>query len=72
MSEALEKLLLDLEPVKERLLMFQTLHEVTLSCYLRSDFGQMGFVLSPKAIQILAKINLEIEFHILSFGGVEN
>jgi hypothetical protein len=46
-------------------------YKVGLSCYIRSDFGQLGFELSVKNIILLKEIGIPIEFHVLSFGLVE-
>ncbi|WP_127490442.1 DUF4279 domain-containing protein [Paenibacillus ehimensis] len=70
-EEVLEQFLMNLEPVAAEINNLQSFHEVTLDCYLRSDFGQMGLSLSPNIVQLLAKLNLGLELHILSFGGVE-
>ena len=47
-------------------------NSVGLNCYLRSDFGQVGFQLSDEAICKLAKLGLCLDFHILSFGAVKD
>jgi hypothetical protein len=44
--------------------------EVSLDCYFRSDYGQIGFELFPDIIDTLNELGLGINFHILSFGGV--
>ncbi|MDQ7095869.1 DUF4279 domain-containing protein [Desulfosporosinus sp. PR] len=46
--------------------------KVIISCYLRSDFGQIGFQLNNDIIFKLASFGLSIDFHILSFGSVKN
>ncbi|MFD2671782.1 DUF4279 domain-containing protein [Marinicrinis sediminis] len=45
-------------------------HEVMLNLYLQSDYAQLGFELSQKAIDCLKKLNIKVDFHILSWGGV--
>jgi hypothetical protein len=45
---------------------------VTINCYLRSDYGQIGFRLSNEIIIKLEKVGLCLDFHILSFGAVDN
>lgn len=46
--------------------------QVKINCYLRSDFAQIGFGITGETISILKKFGLGINFHILSFGGVED
>ncbi|MGI1659914.1 MAG: DUF4279 domain-containing protein [Desulfitobacterium sp.] len=46
--------------------------KLAISCYIRSDFGQMGFHINNEIIIKLASLGLGIDFHILSFGGVKN
>ena len=43
---------------------------VTINCYLRTDYGQIGFQLSNEIISKLEKVGLSLDFHILSFGAV--
>lgn len=45
---------------------------VTINCYFRSDFGQIGFRLNNEIIMKLEKIGLCLDFHILSFGAVND
>jgi len=45
---------------------------ILISCYLRSDYGQIGFQLSEDIILKLGKIGLCLDFHILSFGEVKD
>lgn len=46
-------------------------YEIRINCYVRSEFGQIGFSISPDIMSILSEINVEIDFHILSYGMVE-
>lgn len=68
---ALGKLLVDLDAVNKQILMYTQRYEVKLSCYLRSEYGQMGLEISPKFIDSIAKLGVGLDIHILSFGGVE-
>lgn len=45
---------------------------VLINCYIRSEYGQMGFRLSNEIIKKIEKIGLSLDFHILSFGAVDN
>lgn len=45
--------------------------DVVISCYLRSDMGQIGFEITSEVIKKLNTLGLDIEFHILSFGYVQ-
>ena len=47
-------------------------NSVGLNCYLRSDFGQVGFQLRDEEIFKLADLGLCLDFHILSFGAVRD
>lgn len=47
-------------------------NQVTINCYLRSDLAQIGFEIKGAMITLLEKFGLGINFHILSFGGVED
>jgi len=72
LSESLISFLNEILPHSEYLKEIkETYDEVNLSCFLRSDFGQMGFELTADTIKLLEKLNLSIDFHILSFGLVE-
>ena len=64
----LDKLL----PYSENIKLYTTKYsEVSINCYIRSDMSQIGFVLTPEMINKLDKLNLELNFHILSFGFAE-
>jgi hypothetical protein len=45
-------------------------YSVIINCYIRTEYGQIGFQLSNEIITKLGKIGLSLNFHILSFGGV--
>ncbi|MBP2658248.1 MAG: hypothetical protein H6Q69_1280 [Firmicutes bacterium] len=71
--EDLASLLNDLLPYSEYIReISKSYNQVTINCYLRSDFAQMGFEITGALITILEKFGLGINFHILSFGGVED
>lgn len=46
-------------------------NEVIVNCYIRSDMGQIGFSLDSEAVELLYKLGLKIDVHILSFGMIE-
>lgn len=52
--------------------MIDQYEEVAISCYLRSDFGQIGFQVSSEIISKLEKLGLKLNFHILSLGGIKD
>lgn len=52
--------------------MINQYEEVKVDFYLRSDYGQMGFVLDSTHIKKLATLGLNFNVHILSFGYVED
>ena len=45
---------------------------VAINCYIRSDYAQIGFQLSNEIIMKLGSIGLCLEFHILSYGAVND
>lgn len=45
---------------------------VTVNCYIRSDYGQIGFQLSNEIIMKMGKVGLRLDFHILSYGAVND
>lgn len=47
-------------------------HEVYLTWFLQSDYAQIGAVLEPDVLKKLADLKLQLELHILSWGGVED
>lgn len=46
-------------------------NQVAINCYLRSDFGQMGFEMTNDMITKLEILGIGINFHILSYGFVK-
>ncbi|WP_342439221.1 DUF4279 domain-containing protein [Paenibacillus sp. FSL L8-0436] len=72
-EDALEYLLNKLSPNFEKINeLIGVYKEVIINCYLRSDYGQMGFKLSNEMMKKIALLGVELDIHILSFGGVEN
>ncbi|HHU28011.1 TPA: DUF4279 domain-containing protein [bacterium] len=41
---------------------------VTIDCYLRTKYGQIGFQMDNKIINKLANLGLSLNYHILSYG----
>ncbi|QVK19277.1 DUF4279 domain-containing protein [Mycoplasmatota bacterium] len=41
---------------------------VTIDCYLRSNYGQIGFQMNNKIFKKLVDLGLSLNFHILSYG----
>ncbi|MBU2703794.1 hypothetical protein Ga0466249_004944 [Sporomusaceae bacterium BoRhaA] len=68
----LTNLLNDLFPYFDYIREIRNVYEVTLNCYLRSDYAQMGLEITSDVITLIEKFGLGISFHILSFGGVED
>ncbi|MEL1136605.1 DUF4279 domain-containing protein [Desulfitobacterium sp. THU1] len=69
LSELLDKLLPYAKCIQEASKQYE---RSAISCYIRSEFGQMGFHINNEIIIKLASLGLDIDFHILSFGGVKN
>lgn len=67
----LADLLSDLLPYSKYILEISKHYkQVTIDCYLRSNFAQIGFQISHNTISMLEKLDLSLNFHILSFGEV--
>ncbi|MBW4085752.1 DUF4279 domain-containing protein [Paenibacillus sp. S150] len=72
-DEVLESLLQKLTPNFEKVNeLVGKYKEVNINCYLRSEYGQMGFELSSEIVRKIALLGVGVDFHILSFGGVES
>ncbi len=56
---------------KETLLSLKQQYELSIKLFIRSDFGQLGYTLPASVIKSLAQLEVDLETHILSFGGVE-
>jgi hypothetical protein len=69
---ALEELLNTLHIHKSFIGEISNVYDVYVSFELRSNLGQLGFVLQPKTIKALADLNIRFEVHILSYGEVED
>ena len=68
-EKELEILLVKLIEKKEEIIKFKSsCNQVCINFYIRSDLGQLGFTLNPNIIQTMSYLNIEINFHILSFG----
>ncbi|WP_028778715.1 DUF4279 domain-containing protein [Shimazuella kribbensis] len=62
-------LLEDLYPYRDYISSLRKYYsQVMIDCYLRSDFGQMGFSMNSSMLNILAELKLDINFHLLSYG----
>lgn len=71
--EGLRKLLNEMYPYVKYIREIKKIYsQVTINCYLRSHFGQIGFEITEEVIMLIEKFGLGINFHILSFGEVEN
>ena len=46
--------------------------QVCVDIYLRSEYGQIGFSLNKEIYSFLDRLGVQINFHILSFGKVED
>lgn len=46
--------------------------ELTIKCYVQSEYAQISFKISPSVLKKLASMNIEFEVSILSWGGVES
>ncbi|MEK4853296.1 DUF4279 domain-containing protein [Paenibacillus sp. FSL H7-0756] len=71
-EDILELLLQQLTPnLKTITEMIDEYDEVRINCFMRSDYGQMGFALSNEMLTKLTVLGVGMAFHILSFGMVE-
>lgn len=69
LDRLLQKLSSNFETVSE---LNELYSRVIINCYLRSDYGQLGFELSNEILKKTASLGIGLDFHILSFGGVES
>lgn len=69
LSTLLEDLLPYSEYIKEVSSNFES---ITINCYLRSNYGQIGFQMNNEIILKLGQIGVSLDFHILSFGAVKD
>ncbi|MCE5173714.1 DUF4279 domain-containing protein [Paenibacillus profundus] len=69
-SDALEQLLSKLDIVKIQSII-DSCDEAFINLFLNTDYGQLGFELTPRVITLLSKLNLKLEIHVISFGRVE-
>ncbi|MCA1032519.1 DUF4279 domain-containing protein [Bacillus timonensis] len=70
-NDTLSTLLSYLSHSKQFIVMLSKSHNVSIKCYIQSSMAQIGFDLSPPTIVELSKLNVKLEFSILSWGGVE-
>lgn len=68
-SQTLIRLLNRLEKDKMKYII-KSCTDAVIGLYLNSDYGQLGLELSTENIEILSKLNIRLEIHILSFGMV--
>lgn len=59
-------------PFKASIKEFSEMNDVDLNIYINSDYGQLGFSLSTEVIKELEDLSLKLNFHILSYGMVED
>lgn len=72
-ENALEYLLEKLVPAIKEIHHFAGVYsQVTLSAYLRSEYGQMGLILPKELMDKIALLRTGLVIHILSFGRVES
>jgi hypothetical protein len=45
--------------------------DISINIYIRSEYGQIGYSIPQSVLYPLAELGLDINFHILSFGGAE-
>ena len=58
---------------KVHLLRYREIYElVKLDIYIRSDFAHIGYAIPNDVLKRFVDAGFEINFHILSFGGVED
>jgi hypothetical protein len=70
--DSLQILLEELLPHSKVINEFKEVYDdVSINCYFRSDMGQIGFELPLNIISKLNRLDLNLNFHILSYGGVE-
>ena len=51
--------------------LIETYDEVGITVYMRSDYAEMGYSISPETMKKLAMLNCPLDFSIISFGMAE-
>ncbi|MBG9732865.1 DUF4279 domain-containing protein [Paenibacillus alvei] len=72
LNNALESIAGHLSNVRHELSSLKSRYDVSLNCYLRSDYAQMGIDIAPEILKSIAELELGLQIHILSFGGVDS
>ena len=67
LTEFVERLYEKKEYVKQ---LKERYHDVSISIYIRSDYGQLGYSLPNSIIKKMGEIGCDVYFDILSFGQV--
>ena len=71
--EVLEKLLNELNESQDFIYWLKNEYEyVGITCYVVTEFGQIGISIPSSLIQMLNFLDMGIEFDIISYGGVED
>lgn len=70
-DETLNKLLTIISPYTHYFRQLSSQNDVIIRIYIQSDYAEIGWQLHPDTIQKLAATHLELEFSVLSWGGVE-
>lgn len=70
-EDGLRNFLYEINDKKEKIVELSLQYNVEINCYLRSEYGQFGYSLNKDILTILNELKLPINFHILSFGKVE-
>ncbi|NDI35101.1 DUF4279 domain-containing protein [Chengkuizengella sediminis] len=72
-SEVLEELIDELNKNREYVVLLKNQYEyVGITCYLVTDFGQIGISMSSSSIEKLNALGIGIDFDIISYGKVED
>ena len=69
--QALDEILSLLKPSKDYLRSLAHLADLTIKCYVQSDYSQIDFDFYPNQIKELSSMNIRLKLSILSWGGAK-
>lgn len=70
-NKTLENLLIHFEPYDEYLVGLSHDVDVSLRCYIQSDYAEIGWSFYPELLRKLAEMKIKLEFSIFSWGGTD-
>ncbi len=71
-AKTLKNILASISSSKDYLQNLTNFAELSIKCYVQSNYAQVNFKINPNILKELASMNIEFEVSILSWGGVES